>query len=75
MIKDALMNNSDLLCKVYIAAIMLTQETLTDICLDGLESWIQIGFPLMKYVELVKLLLGLMKVNELCLESCCKIIK
>ena len=54
---------------------MLNQPLLTDVALSGLESWIYVGFPIMKYTELVQLLIGLFNVDALYLENCCKILK
>jgi hypothetical protein len=75
-VKEKLLEGADLLCQVYSSTILLGQVGLTELALEGLESWILVGFPFMKYTELVKLVIQLLgAANELYLEGCCKIIK
>jgi hypothetical protein len=47
------MRHSDLLCQVFWDAITLGQTSLTEICLEGLEHWILIGWPLLTYTTMV----------------------
>ena len=73
-IKADLLQYSDLLCDVFMSALRMNIEEMSVLCLEGLENWVLIGFPLLNYCELVQLLLNLLQ-SSICMDNISRILR
>ena len=74
-IREDLLKHAKLLCQVFWSAMGLKEQKLTELCIEAMESWVVIGFPLFSFPDMVKILLVLLETDDDSLEGCCKLFK
>ena len=74
-IREDLLKHSKLLCQVFWEAMRFKEKKLTELCIEAMESWVVIGFPLFSFPNMVQILLELLETDDDSLEGCCKLFK
>jgi len=69
------MQKMDLIAQTLMSALSLNDNSITTYALEVIENWIKMGFPLLSYSPILKVIIELtLKQGGFFLESACKVI-